>query len=62
MAEIYDFDKYLTAKEIDMYESMGNEKLCIACPGCLGQEFAIYLDNTIQCVDCELSIELEFEE
>jgi len=62
MAEIYDFTKYQTAKEIEMYESKEQEKMCITCPECLGQEFAIYFDNTIQCGGCDSLISLEFQE
>ena len=55
-----DFNKYKEENKID--KTSEEEKMCVTCPECLGQEFAIYFDNTIQCADCELLIELEFEE
>lgn len=61
MADIYDFNKYKEEHKIDKYKSK-EEKMCVTCPECLGQEFAIYFDNTIECVGCDSLISLEFEE
>ena len=62
MADIIDFKKYAEDKEIDMYTTEDKQQMCIACPECVGQEFSIFLDNTIQCAGCELLISLEFSE
>lgn len=62
MADIINFGKYKETKEIDSYQSAEEEKLCLACPECESQVFAIFLDNTIQCIGCEVLIGLEFEE
>ena len=60
MAKIYDFVKYLSDKEIEMYETQ--KQLCITCPDCSTQDFVVFLDNTIQCSECDLRMEVEWTE
>lgn len=62
MAIIYDFVKYKADKEIDAYESELLTEYCVACPECQCQEFTIYLDNTLECLDCEARLRVEWEE
>lgn len=54
MAEIYDFIKYQTDKEIDMYLSETNEDeiACFGCPTCENHTFLITLDRVVMCAEC----------
>ena len=56
MAEIYDFTKYRTNKEIDMFltdvEVDDDTILCYGCPDCESPAFMMTLDKEILCVEC----------
>lgn len=62
MAEIYDFVKYQSEKEIEMYETSNIGNLCLQCPECDSQHFVVFLDNTLECSECEISIQVEWAE
>ena len=63
MAEIYDFTKYLSERQIEMYETeQENTVQCFGCPDCGSVTFMLMLDMTAECSDCEFSVYLEGDE
>ena len=54
MAEIYDFTKYKTDQEIEMYiSSMAEDEMaCFGCPECENHTFIVLLTREVLCAEC----------
>jgi hypothetical protein len=54
MAEVYDFTKYKTDQEIEMYISSTSEDeyACFGCPECENPTFLVLLTREVLCSEC----------
>lgn len=63
MAEIYDFIKYKSEQEIEMYISStsDNDIACWGCPECENPTFLITLDRVVLCAECNAEMGAQSE-
>jgi ribosomal protein L37AE/L43A len=58
MAEVYDFVKYQSEKEIEMYVSSiaDDEYACYGCPECDNHTFIVLITSEVLCAECNTTL------